>query len=98
MGLANSTSIVDFEKTMESWAIDLMLVAYFRDDADSYILKEAKLARDSWGKAAPLAVRRHLKNLCSKRTNRRAWMIYAHIHYQEQLKLAEMEKQDVPST
>jgi len=54
-------------QTIESWALDIMLVAELRSDADSYIREQAKEARKTWGKKSDLVTRQSL-NLIIKCT------------------------------
>lgn len=55
-------------KTIESWALDIMLVAAMRQDADDYIRRQAKKAKQTWAKRADLVTRQSLNLIirCSK--------------------------------
>lgn len=55
-------------QTIEGFALDMMLVAAMRNDADDYIRRQAKKAKQTWGKQSDLVTRKSLNLIirCSK--------------------------------
>ena len=47
-------------QTIEGFALDIMLVAAMRNDADDYIRRQAKKAKKTWGKQSDLVTRKSL--------------------------------------